>query len=358
MSHLRKPQGGRMRAQQGDPWVSVSLLGECTFCQRAGRFQQEQSQEDTGEEEMPEPPRRGWYRPPFTVAEIEQQLRRLVWQAALRGLIAAILAVATWVMASRWLGVAAAGPNKGFEWLEPRVWLRWLDMAVAGRHGFAWAWPFVSGLACLVLLKSTLGATFACIALRVLLTRARAADTGEPDPDASQPQRVNWWSLLQCGFAPGRYEDPLSDPAWRVTGKPWRVLHRGSERIPVFRKRNEDEKLYRQHFARIAAYAHLIETTEGAIVPYGLILLGSSYRGLTVPVEPSSKKQFHDALILARTVVKGGPHQPPPRNVSLCWSCPWGKPMTEDYGETYSSPCGDRYNWVPPHEKALRKGLA
>src|SRR4051794_19312479 len=66
----------RMKAAENDPWVSVSLLGECLFCNRAGRFHHEQSQEDTGEESDIEPPRRGWYRRPFTVVEIERELAK------------------------------------------------------------------------------------------------------------------------------------------------------------------------------------------------------------------------------------------------------------------------------------------
>ncbi|WNG24742.1 hypothetical protein F0U62_12510 [Cystobacter fuscus] len=302
-----------MQAQDGDPWVSVSLLGECTFCVRAGRFQHEQSQEDTGEEQI-EPPRRGWFRPPFSVAEIELEMGKLRPKAA-------TLALATLVTTVLALFVC------------------------------------IFGVAAAVLFVFTVRAGLALLALGNLLRDARAAASPEPDPGARQPQPVSWWSLLQNGFQPHRYEDPLSDESWRVTGKPWRILQRGSVRIPVFRKRNEDERLYRQHFARIAAYAHLLERSEGATVPYGVVLLGSSYCGLAVPVDPPSKKQFHDALILARTVIKGGPHQPPPHNPSMCRSCVWGKPMTEDNGSSYQSPCGERYDWVPPHEKAIRKGL-
>jgi len=306
-------RGGRMRAQDGDPWVSVSLLGEATFCARAGRFQHEQSQEDTGEEEIP-PPRRGWFRPPFSVAEIELELGKLRPKVVTLAALTALLAVLGFFASILWVGALAL-------------------VIVTARAGLA------------------------LLALGNLLKEARAVAGQEPDPGASQPQPVSWWALVQNGFQALRYEDPLSDESWRVTGKPWRILQRGSTRIPVFRKRNEDERLYRQHFARIAAYAHLLERSEGATVPYGVILLGSSYRGLTVPIEPPSKKQFHDALLLARTVVKGGPHQPPPHNTSLCRSCPWGKPMTNDRGRSYQSPCGQRYDWVPPHEKALRKGL-
>ena len=40
----------RMVAGASTPWVSVSLLSEGVFCDRAARFQYEESQEDTGEE--------------------------------------------------------------------------------------------------------------------------------------------------------------------------------------------------------------------------------------------------------------------------------------------------------------------
>lgn len=312
----------RKRAERTDPWVSVSLLGESLFCARAGRFQYEQSQEDTGEEDDIAPPRRGWYRPPFGVDEIERELAKL----------------------------------------GPRI-VRRAAISVGGLAATAVGWgapplvPLALGIMTFAAVISLAGASFAWLALSLLLARARSADTAEPSLQLSEPQEVSWWSLLRSGFELHRSEDPLSDNAWQLAGKPWRVLHRGSLRVPVFRKRNEDNRLYPQHHARLAAYAHLIERTEGATVPYGLILLGSSYRGLAVPIHPGSKKQFHDGLIRARAIIKAGQDQPSPPNTGRCRSCPWGKPISDNGGRSYASPCGTRYRWVPPHQKAVRKGL-
>jgi CRISPR/Cas system-associated exonuclease Cas4 (RecB family) len=313
-----------MRADDGDPWVSVSLLGESLFCDRAGRFQYEQSQEDTGEESDIAPPRRGWYRPPFSISEIEGELARL------RPRVGMLFAVAAVALAAACLLVSPQGVGLG---------------------------------SCLLFLGGGLvtvqavRATIAFVALGALLAEARAAHKGEPDPSRHEPQEVSWWSLLANGFEVQRYEDKLSEPHWRVTGKPWRVLHRGSVRVPVFRKRNEEKKVFRQHFARVAAYAYLIEMTTGAEVPYGIVLLGSSYRGLAIMIDNGSKKPFFDGLGRAREIIRSGQWQSEPESGTKCRACPWGKPMTTNRGITYHSTCGDRYGWVPPHQKAFLKRL-
>ena len=313
----------RMRAADNDPWVSVSLLGECLFCNRAGRFQHELSLEDTGEEGDIQPPRRGWYRPPFSIAEIEREIAALRPRVRTRFIVAAVAFVV------------------GYLLLNPQT------VVLSGVL-------FLGGAIAVV---QALRALIAFTALGDLLKQARAAEKGEPDPNKHEPQDVNWWSLLAKGFEVHRYEDKLSEPEWRITGKPWRVLQRGNQRVPVFRKRNEERKVFRQHFARVAAYAYLIELTTGAEVPYGIVLLGSSYRGLAVAIDHGSKKPFFDGLARAREIIRSGEQQAGPDSPTRCRACPWGKPMTTNRGITYRSPCGDRYAWVPPHQKALLKRL-
>lgn len=46
-----------------------------------------------------------------------------------------------------------------------------------------------------------------------------------------------------------------------------------------------------------------------------------------------------------------------PRQSERCRAGVWGKPITPNRGVTYHSSCGDRYGWVPPHQKALFKKL-
>jgi hypothetical protein len=214
------------------------------------------------------------------------------------------------------------------------------------------------------------------------LQAARDAVPAEPDPDFAKSQQVNWWGLLKAGWTAVEYEDPHEDPQWRVSGKPWRVLHKGSLRVPVFRKRRGNDRLYPQHLARMAAYGHLIEVAEGATVPYGVVLFGDGYEGITVPNSDEHGRIFeqglHDARRLFEAVESAGVVPDIPQPTTVCHACPWGRPRVyrpgitdteldgtrlppyrtrgED-GRLYHSPCGDRFGWVPPHDRAAEKGL-
>ena len=187
---------------------------------------------------------------------------------------------------------------------------------------------------------------------------------------------MNWWSLLKCGFEPHEYFDPHEDLSWRLSGHPWRVLHKGSLRIPVFRKRRGDRGLHQQHLARMAAYCHLIETAEGHAAPYGIILFGSDYDGVTVPNTEANRHVLRTGLLEARQVIESNQPAAPPS--SWCQRCPNGWPkvyrrrktdtrlggqewppvLTRGVdGRKYHSACGDRFGDVPRHERAKEKGL-
>jgi hypothetical protein len=213
------------------------------------------------------------------------------------------------------------------------------------------------------------------------LHHLKAAKPREPDSDKDRVQEVQWGELLQAGFMSIRYKERLYHEAWRLKGKPWRVLRRKNLRIPVFLRPEGDGKLHRKHFVKVAAYCHLLEATENAESPYGIVLTVNSFAGLAIPNNAPSRRLFHDALVLARRLVaeaKQGTNPPEPKQLSLCSGCPFGAPEPylpgksehESQGEPLpiialssgNSPvchshCGDRFQWVAPHELIQRKKL-
>ncbi len=98
------------------------------------------------------------------------------------------------------------------------------------------------------------------------LLAALNAEECEPDPNSMRYQDVDWWGLLRAGFEVHRPIAALEDKSWRVSGKPRRILHKGSLTVPVHRIRNTEGPIRPQHIVRVMAHCHLIETTEGAIL--------------------------------------------------------------------------------------------
>jgi hypothetical protein len=335
-----------LAAADGTPWIGVHVLTEFMFCPRAGLLAHEASRDDPGEE-LDRAPRLD-YLPDFTIEELERALednwneiwRMLTWTVPALLLVSIMSATVDWRLA---LLLVPAG-----------VWLiRWMFdqlMRVAD--------------------------------LSRRLKAAHAAASKEPQADSTELQSVNWWELLKAGFTPVAYEDPHEDRSWNLAGRPWRVLHKGSLRIPVFRKRRGKAELYPQHFARIAAYCHLIETAEGGEAPYGIVLFGSEYEGVTVPDVHENRAEFHFALHSARRLIEAahsaGLMPDLPKPATACHDCPWGRPHVHVPGVTetslggkqlpplrtrgtdkrlYHSECGDRFRWVPPHDRAREKGM-
>ena len=218
--------------------------------------------------------------------------------------------------------------------------------------------------------------------LNELIRRLRAADFGtrrEPDPAATDITPVFWWDLWKSGFVSQRC-GRLEDEDWRLDGSPSRILRRDSLAIPMMHTNKVHDFPKPQHVVRIMAYCHLIEFTEGAEVPYGIILYGNTMSGVAVPNHPRYRKQFHDALEEIRRLVTiadgGGPAPYPPADPARCETCPLGKPRLLSKGiptlrderpldphvlksmirrKRYHCDCGDRFGWLPSHK--LKKEL-
>lgn len=339
--------GTSMAATSNTPQIGVHVLTEFVFCPRAGVIAFEEERDDPGED-MLESPRLD-YLPDFSVRLIEEALQN-TWNRIWRTLTFAS------PMGLVIFGVHMFGHSQ-------------LAVVLAiGLGGWLLYWLWQQ-LRVVVLLQRKLRA-------------AATAVPDEPDSGLSEIQEVNWWSLLKAGFAPLEYEDPHEDREWKLVGKPWRVLQKGPLRIPVFRKRYGEPELFPQHYARMAAYCHLLEVCEGAESPYGVILFGDGYEGVTIPNSSVNRDTFEEGLRKARRIVEslekdnlipGKPDRP-----VICHDCPVGRPHSHRKGRSetvlrgkrippfltlgedkriYHSRCGDRFGWVPPHDRATRKKL-
>jgi hypothetical protein len=304
-----------MRATEHDPWIGVHTLTEFIFCPRAGLIQHER--EDLENDEEPDTPRLS-YLADWNEIEIERNLKQLINRL--------------WF----WMGIFII-----------------VGLVFLFFHG---PWVFTAVIGELIVFKFLISNLINVIKLTKRLNKARCAPPNEPPDELKTDYEVNWWSLLKVGYESIRYKESLRDPAWRLAGKPWRVLRKGDKRIPVFRMRSGEQRVYPQHRARMAAYCHLIEQSEGAKSPYGVIIYPKSYDGIAIANAPSARKIFHDGLRNARSLIIESNNCDPPRPYQkLCLNCPCGKPFFD--GTEYSSDCGNRFKWVPPHSKSIEKGL-
>lgn len=339
--------GAAMQARASDPTIGVHTLTEFMFCPRAGLIAFERGADDSGQE-LDQPPSLD-YLPDFSVLEIREGLGQMWnsfwWRTLL--LFPAGLAVA---YANVTAGLQSALATTGV--LFP------LALFAIGKR------------------------LHDIVELYCRLKMADHAIAYEPDPHRMEVQDANWWSMLKAGFTPVTYVDAHHDRDWKLTGKPWRVLVKGSLRIPVFRKRFGEAELFPQHYVRMAAYCHLIEVCEGAESPYGIVLFDGSYDGRTVPNSVLNFEQLKRELKQARRILKSmkrdGIIPSQPQRSGPCQDCPLGRPRIHrrrssdtwlkdqrlpaflsrsDDGEPYHSDCGDRYCWVPPHDLAKRKKL-
>lgn len=186
----------------------------------------------------------------------------------------------------------------------------------------------------------------------MLISRRRAAQTAqarEPVQGTDQMQRVNWWELLRAGFESEVHEFVLEDESLQLAGRPWRVLSRGSLRIPVVKAltpEGDRSPLPKpQQAARIAAYCRLLANSVGGESPFGIVIFGGTYEGWTVP--NTAKLQEELEVIVARAKQQFAalsPEDDPgrPESTSICTGCPHGLPVPLDRKSRLASdaPCG------------------
>lgn len=333
-------------ASSDSPWIGIHVLSEFVFCPRAGVLSFEMGYDDTGEEQDHVPPLD--YLPDFELELIEERLQQ------------------EWQDVGRHLGYGIA---VGLVILGATVFVH-LVFGVVLFAGGGW------------LMAKVIRQGKIILELSKRRDAALRAKPHLPDSDSETLQAVNWWALLKAGFTPVEYAGPHRDADWRLLGRPWRVLEMGSLRIPVFRKLWGTPELYPQHFVRMAAYCRVIEQAEGGRSPYGIVLFGHGHDGCTVPNIEVHREKLREALAKARRLVdavrKEGQTVEAPLSLAVCAGCHLGLPREHVPGKTeitingrvlpakctkgadkknYHSPCGDRFNWVPPHELAMAKEI-
>lgn len=332
--------------EEGLGRIGVHVLTEFVFCPRSGMFVYEEGRADTGEE-SDGPPRLD-YIPDYHRPLIEEALSRI--------------------------------------WRE--IW-RFLTFAPPVALAIALVGMFLDGWVALALALSCLFfVPWLCRLLEPIPTlseRLRAAQNAvptDPNPALGGMQDVNWWGLIAAGYEPIKCRESYRDDSLGLAGRPWRLLCRGQVRIPVFRKSKGDPQLFPQHYVRMAAYSHLIQVSEGAQVPFTVVLFGYGYDGVVLFCDQHDHKRMLSSLATAHQIVEAAitTGEPPdqPERPAVCRNCWYGLPRTHWPGKTeivvhgelfkaylaqgqdgrmYHSICGDRYRWVAPHDEARAKGL-
>lgn len=325
------------------PWIGVRTLSEFIFCPRAGILAFERT-DDFSEPE--EDLVRLDYFPQYTLALIEEQLAFQFGQVGAWGgrLAAGVLVVAIALLFGWRLFAAVAAVAS--------VWIGFrMSRAVKAAMTFA-----------------------------EMRRQAMSASAKEPTLPLAKTEPVNWWELLQAGFDPIRLQEPYRDEADRVAGKPWRILRKGTLRIPVIRIGEEHYEGARywigaQHELRLATYARLISACEGGEAPFGVVLFGNLYQGVAVPIKAALIDQSEEALAGLRAALAGTRSNivPPPPGDRRCFHCPCGLPKRAGRTTTASGPkphlrmgkdgvvrhseCGDRFSWTPPHDVAEKLSM-
>jgi hypothetical protein len=326
--------------------VRVRTLGEFVFCPRAGLLSHASAEED----DEPTDERMNLnFLPEYSLTLIEEQLA-----VQLRRL-------------ARWAAWAAGG-----------LFL----FVVAGWNELPPAVPFALAVPTLLCVWKSLQAIAAVVTLADRRREALAAKPIEPPADLTDDTPVRWWELLKAGFESVPYLEPLSADELALAGKPWRVLKKGSLRIPVIRLPADNYHagrywVYEQHRVRLAAYAVLLAACEGGQTPYAVVLFGGSYHGVAVPLLTAGAVTAKlDELRRALDLERMGVPTTAPTDLRVCSGCPLGRPrlttvadrkdealgrklhvVTGPDGRSYHCDCGDRFGWTPPHADAIRKRL-
>lgn len=338
--------GKRTRKGGSLPDLGVHVLSEYLFCPRAAVLALESGEADS----HPEPdlgPRLGEWADygEQRFAEELQATSNILWQLMAMLAPALLLTFCLGVLFSLFVGVVAALPAC---YLIGRCW----DTA---SH------------------------------LRKLLSEKRMFDRAPEQEINLAPEtmiEVNWWTLRKAGFDCLKPQEPHRDPHLRLTGRPWRILTKGTTlRIPVIRKHRGARTWGKQHIIRLAAYCQLIETCEAGQAPFGVLMFSDTYEVKIFPFTQEARASLLRSIDEAREflrVHREGKYDPKPPLDKRCSGCHRGYPrrlppmgiltaMREQALEQYliralnhpeyHSECGDRFSWVPPHDRAAELKL-
>ena len=276
-------------------------------------------------------------------------------------------------------------------WGEMRLWLTLMALAmlvvmVAGSLHSLTAGMILSLPVFVMLAKcwDTLANIIALVREQALF---RSAPEVVVDLEPTEVKCLSWWSLRKAGFDCQKPPERFDHPAGHLSGKPWRLLRKGSLMIPVIRRRLGNSEWGPQHEVRLSAYCDLIEKCTGGDAPFGVILFAGTSDCVIIPNTKTRQtiyvRALRDALRFMEPHKDGTPPTNPPTD-NRCTACQHGKPRICQPGKSdtvlngkplsactansvrsdgqfrgeFHSTCGDRFRWVPPHKDAVVLGIA
>lgn len=329
-----------LTAADDDPDVNASTLAEYVFCPRAGVLTHEGGF-STQDEELPSTALLPWYEQD-AIEEAYTRSSYLLFALPI-GFVALLVIMSLFFLGELVYPLLLLVMIGAWLWLTHWAFVRWREL---GKRRLA----------------------------------AKLAVPCHPDPHLHKKQSVDWWGLLRAGYDVDRPEATLRDAQWKVKGRPRRVLQKGSMRIPVHRIKKTEGPIAPQHIVRAMVYCHLIETAEGKNSPFAVILYGNTYQGTTIPNSPKYRELFYTALPRVRNQIKKSAARESdplePLDSSICSKCPYGKPRSVELGEKtmcddkeldpilltngrklFHCTCGDRFKWLPKHNRNRRLRL-
>jgi hypothetical protein len=338
--------------QENKVTIGIHVLSEFVFCPRAGLITHGERKQDTGVEESVSNLN---FTPLYELQEIDARLVEL--QKNIFRCFALMI------------GLAIAG--------------------ILSVIFFDWRFAFIAAFLICVVLKSVAGDGVRAFRFLKLRHEFTSVESQLPNLNNPEVEEFDWRAIIRVNFDLERCNDRFVDFDLGISGKPWRLLKRGSLCIPVFKCRptqpqNPESKhpanwLYQQHYVRITGYCKLIESQTNHLAPFGLILFGGTYRAFAVKPDAASSEAMDRALTEARFRIEefGLGKKPNPPNPKICRGCFHGRLRKRDIERTVlqhngeevppklvlldhkhqHSRCGDLFEWIAPHEKAKKNGL-
>lgn len=333
--------------------INVHALGKFEFCKRAGVIAIESSQSDE-EDDWERTPRLD-YLPLFAVALLDERLKESTSE----------------LKQARWPLLATA-----------------LVTLLIGRFiSFTFA-MFLIPVVLVLGRKTLLHFHDMREVYRMLRAKRNATESHLEDPNAGV-RHIDWWNLMKAEeFSSVVPRGRKVSETLKLTGKPAGIATYRGKRIPVVLHHRELGKAKPYHLVRLAAYAMLIEedlkdvgaNQKDIEVPWGIILNPRTMTGLAVPITDEARSHTKKRLAEFRTElqqVQNGTDPIAP-DARFCEECPYGRPQIGPEGmvrkmldgvklpgsanrpknaNRYHSPCGDRFKWVPPHQRAIELRL-
>jgi len=332
-THIDHGAAPLLAAVGNDPKLTVSTVAEYEFCPRAGILTHEGGFSDP-EEELPSLALLPWYEQD-AVEEAYVKAAYILFALPV-GLVAFVLILSLMFLGYAFFPILLMGVV--LAWIRPTVrayqrWREWGKRKLAADH----------------------------------------PTECNPVPNKNAFQPVDWWGLLHAGYEVRSKQPVMHDGPSRLSGKPRRILDKGTMSIPVHRIRKNEGPILPQHIVRVTAHCYLIEQTEGAESPFAVVLFGDTYQGMTVPYTAENRELFSSALKRARAMITdsdAGDREPPePVTGNPCIACHFGEPRpttlvikTMKHGveinptrfgngmKRLHCDCGDRFRWKPRHK--------